>query len=101
MQFRALTFSGTNCLADENPEHATDLLRLAEQAGIPPMAYRNLDKFIRSTSDGATSFGAGDTLLGDVNGHITKTSASESPSRDFNNETSTSNVRRLNSEVNY
>ena len=96
-----MAFSGTNCLADENPEHATDLLRLAEQGGIPSVAYRNLEKFIRSTSDGATSFGAGDTLLGDVNSHTTKTSASEGQSCYVNHETDTNNVRLLNPEVNY
>ena len=96
-----MAFSGTNCLADENPEHATVLLRLAEQGGIPPLAYRNLEKFIRSTSDGATSFGAGDTLLGDVNSHTSKTTASEGQSCNVNNETDTNNARLLNPEVNY
>ena len=96
-----MAFSGTNCLADENPEHATDLLWLAEQGGIPPVAYRNLEKFIRSTSDGATSFGAGDTLLGDVNSHTSKTTASEGQSCNVNNETDTNNARLLNPEVNY
>ena len=96
-----MAFPGTNCLADENPEHATDLLRLVVQGGIPPGAYRNLEKFIRSTSDGATSFGAGDTLLGVVNSHTSKTTASEGQSCNVNNETDANNARLLNPEVNY